>query len=93
MIYALKDPRTKKVKYVGCTFQWRIRRLRQHTSSTKLACLRHWLEELAGKNLEPIFVPLENAPRCTARIREAYWMHRYVKTILNKNKKLHWVTN
>ena len=92
MIYALIDPRNNEVKYIGSSMAWKKRRYRQHIGSTaKLACLQSWLEELRQADLTPQYQELEDAPRRITGLREAYWMHQHLATILNTNKKLHWI--
>jgi len=55
VIYALRDPRTKRVRYVGWTVDL-ARRVRVHLSRsrTEVTYKGHWLAELVSMGLEPI---------------------------------------
>lgn len=56
-IYALVDPRTNDVRYVGKTVEPE-RRHRRHCERPGNDGLRHWVWKLAGKGLAPTMVIL-----------------------------------
>ena len=73
-VYALVDPRTDKVRYIGCTTQSLDRRLRQHLGDQVASPRKYqWLAELRQANLEPLVVALEEAEDAPAE-RERYWI-------------------
>lgn len=57
-IYALDDPRTNEVRYIGRTSAPE-RRLSQHMSEKKNQRKRQWIDELKGHGLRPIMRILE----------------------------------
>jgi hypothetical protein len=69
-IYALLDPITKDIRYVGKTVQKLSVRLGAHISATRMAPLRNkrrlhvqlWIAPLLEANLKPIIVELELVP-------------------------------
>ncbi len=62
-VYALKDPRSGEVRYVGVTFRGRQRRLTEHLSKAKLGGATHrdcWLRSLSANSIEPTYETLES---------------------------------
>jgi hypothetical protein len=54
-IYALRDPRNKAVRYVGCTSADPSKRLQAHASSSwEFGPKRYWVDELRAEGLKPI---------------------------------------
>jgi hypothetical protein len=74
-IYALKDPRTDKIRYVGKTNQSLKARISAHFMD-KCKCLRiQWMGELKSLGLRPVFIILESLESETPwQDREIYWI-------------------
>lgn len=79
-VYALKDPRTDKIHYIGCTLDVH-RRFNDHVRNKEgNANKRAWIEELKILGLSPILLILEDElkePECF--IREAHWIQQYAE--------------
>jgi len=77
-IYALIDPRTNEVKYIGKTIDPK-KRFYQHISERLL--YKHykakWIQNLHDQNLRPIFKVLEICPLENYEKREAYHISLY----------------
>lgn len=75
-IYALIDPRTSQIRYVGMTQQHPEARLTQHLklhSGTRVK--NAWLRELQALSVKPVVVSLEyTEDEDIARNRESYWL-------------------
>jgi hypothetical protein len=59
-IYVLVDPRTRRVRYVGCTARSLKDRLYGHLASSTRA-LERWFRELAAHGLRPIIRAIGHA--------------------------------
>lgn len=57
-VYALKDPRTKRIRYVGHTAFTIQRRYRQHLAARSRTPVSQWIAELAKLRLAPILTTL-----------------------------------
>lgn len=83
-IYALKDPRTKKVRYVGATSTSLHKRLTQHLYSIDREDQNspnvQWLRELSALGLQPtierVDSVLSESPIAASRMEQA-WMNFY----------------
>src|SRR5262245_9119157 len=79
-IYALIDPRTSEIRYVGVT-QHPQYRFQEHLTSaahdTPRDAREAWLRELRLAGLKPYLRILEKAPPGEANIRETWWI-RYL---------------
>lgn len=78
-IYALVDPRTKEVRYVGKTSQPLQIRLNQHWN-TRTHRNNHkecWLRNLEKEKLKPFIRVLEECPEDLWQEREIYWMTQF----------------
>lgn len=75
-IYALLDPNTNIIRYVGQTIQSLDMRLKQHIrQSSKLKNhLGYWLKNI---NLNPCIQELESCEYTLLNIRELYWINYY----------------
>lgn len=77
-IYSLVDPRTDKVRYVGCTTdvadRFNIHIL--HCRRVDSACTR-WLVELLDLQLLPKLQLLEEGSGAGFMLREAYWIQQF----------------
>lgn len=88
-IYALKDPETFEVKYIGQTSLTLYRRLTRHVSEAlthkKSSPKKEWIKSLIFKELCPIIELLEisDSPNKT----EEYWINKYKETIFNIEEK------
>lgn len=81
-IYALLDPRTGEVRYIGKTYRSKQRRLRQHIndsrsgrSNTHAAC---WVRSLLNEGLEPVAKTIEVVTE-NWEDRERYWIRYFRK--------------
>jgi hypothetical protein len=50
-----------------------------------------WLSELAREHLAPQLVEFESCLTPRSSLREAYWIHQYLDTTLNTQKKLSFI--
>lgn len=78
-IYALRDPRTKEIRYVGKTIdvESRIRSHRWEKQSSKLHTYKiNWLRTLKS---EPIFDVLQQVPYSKWEKAERYWIAKLRK--------------
>ena len=78
VIYALIDPMTREIRYVGKTSKQIIVRLKKHMNAAKHnngSHLFHWLRDLDSKGLTPATKILEEVKRGDDwRERERYWI-------------------
>lgn len=75
-IYALLDPRTERVRYVGKSENL-TRRLREHLADTSPCHRVHWLRQLSELNLLPTLVVLEQCSELNWQLRERDWIAFY----------------
>lgn len=74
-VYALVDPRTKAIHYIGQTIQTTLKRYREHwVSYAPNSRVSDWFKELRSLNLEPEMRILEEAASCDLKTRERYWI-------------------
>jgi predicted GIY-YIG superfamily endonuclease len=87
-VYALIDPRSRKVRYVGCSHDIQ-KRLKQHCTNPAYR-LYKWIRELASYGMVPKLKKLEEfSSKHEAYKQERYWINVYEKRghlPLNKNK-------
>jgi hypothetical protein len=78
-IYALTDPRTGEIRYVGKTVDLKKRQNFHNCPSMhqKGSCRRAWVMELRELGLRPKLVSLEECSEDTWQERERYWIKRY----------------
>ncbi len=79
-IYALIDPRTDEVMYIGCSNNPE-KRLIAHLQKSQL---KHrtskrvvWIKELLFLELKPVLQVLEEVDETNAKDREVYWINYY----------------
>ena len=73
-IYALTDPRTGRIRYIGRTVNL-TQRKQNHFSNIHSRSLQAWYKRLAPRR--PILTVLEVCPRAEMIAREYVWIHRY----------------
>jgi len=74
-IYALADPRTLRIRYVGLTSNHPVERLTQHWGDASGDERGQWIAELKSISGKPIVIALEYAPGPQeARERERHWI-------------------
>lgn len=82
-IYALVDPITKEIKYVGCTTQSLKKRLSHHSrffnykNGTKSDKKMKWCEDLFKQNLKPEIFELDRCSEADKIILENYWIAQF----------------
>lgn len=86
-IYALKDPNTLDIKYVGQTSLSLYRRLTRHVSESltkkEFSEKREWIKGLIKEELCPLIELLEVTDN--PNDRERYWINKYRDTIFNND--------
>jgi len=78
-IYALIDPRTKEIRYIGKSNNPEYR-LKQHLKRDVILCDNHrtrWIRQLLLEKLQPILVILEKVPSSEWQIHEKKWIKKY----------------
>lgn len=79
-IYALRDPQTNKIRYIGRSFDIQDR-YRQHLSPSNFNNKTSWIFELRKMGLFPILEIIEQIPRTLALSsiteREKFWIKHY----------------
>lgn len=88
-IYALKEPNTDIIKYVGITKKDLKKRLYSHLHTHTSKSLDDWFNYLKSKNLTPEIILLEEFEGEENNKKEVFYMNKYKDTILNKNFKIH----
>lgn len=79
-IYALKDPRTDQIRYVGRARNVE-RRHREHCYyGSPNRKMRQWIVELSNQGLLPVVQVLEVTTDSEARAREHYWLTECSRT-------------
>lgn len=75
-IYALVDPRTDEVRYIGKTTDF-VRRLRRHRTEQGRTPRHYWLASLRAQGLEPQGIVLEVVQESQWDEREQHWIRHY----------------
>ena len=75
-IYALIDPRTNYIRYIGSTTNPLVR-YNSHLSDVKNYSKSEWIEELKKMSIKPMMKILEIVPKELAAQRENYWIAYY----------------
>jgi hypothetical protein len=80
-VYALKDPRTNEVRYVGSTIQAPYRRFQKHIviaeKGVNTTHKYNWIRELLRAGLRPELAVLETTTSALIYEREQYWIAWY----------------
>jgi predicted GIY-YIG superfamily endonuclease len=77
-IYALKDPNTGKIRYVGQTADLR-QRLAGHISQRSNQAMQPWIEALRREGQRPILIVLEEVLVLNADDRERWWFEQLTR--------------
>lgn len=91
-IYALKDPNTNEIRYIGQTKKDIHIRLKNHITEAKgkreKNKKKNWLKSLLKKEQFPVIIVLEACSQDSLNEREVYWINYYsTKTnLLNMTK-------
>ena len=78
-VYALVDPRTDAIRYVGKSHQRDKSRLREHIKSPTNAYTEEWIGELLAAGRTPIMRILEDCDTNTVFEREAFWIRHLLE--------------
>lgn len=74
-IYALIDPRTGRIRYVGKTVDLK-KRLKAHLRANEKGPKDRWIRRLQEKDLEPKVEVLEKCAESKWEAREKYWIKK-----------------
>ena len=94
-VYALADPLTGEIRYIGVTKTTPSRRLNRHLAIAKNgraqsmpAKLREWIIGLKSSGYTPVVVLLQQVPHAEAQQTETAWIRFYQDTtkLLNSQK-------
>jgi hypothetical protein len=78
IIYALVDPRSGEVRYIGLSRRSTVERLRSHLSAARNSASTYchfWLTSLLNSDLKPLLVVVEETDNPT--VREQFWIRHY----------------
>ncbi len=75
-IYALCDPQTGDVKYIGSAFE-AAKRYRGHLSTNASKKVKEWVASLKERGLRPELKVLETVPTRQATAREHHWVMQF----------------
>jgi hypothetical protein len=88
-VYALKDPRTNEVRYVGSTLQEPHRRLQKHVlvaaNAIDTTHKDNWIRELLDAGLRPELAVLETTTNAHVYECEQQWIAHYRVDALASN--------
>lgn len=78
-IYALVDPRTQQVRYIGqtCDIKKRYNNINAPSHSSKSIALNEWVKSIKSSGLKPIMVILQETTQDIAGALEQEWMIRF----------------
>ena len=78
-IYALQDPITKEVRYIGKTKNLKMRfhnhMNKRHNEKTHK---RNWIESLKSKKLKPIMLIIDEVNNDSWKFWEKYWINQFI---------------
>ena len=78
-IYALQDPITKEVRYIGKTKNPKMRFYnhmnKRHNEKTHK---RNWIESLKSKKLKPIMIIIDEVNNDSWQFWEKYWINQFI---------------
>lgn len=82
LIYALVDPHTEEVRYIGITNDMTNRFMNHLRAAGSRTLKGAWLEDLQNEGLQPLVKTLEEVKvlktqRNLAEERERYWIHKF----------------
>lgn len=94
-VYALSDPRTNEVHYVGCTVLLRDRMLVHMTGKNKSnPIMQAWIDELKSLGMRPKATILDKTESWRAApVRERWWIQFYLREgapLANKRDATRW---
>lgn len=79
IVYVLRDPRDRRIRYVGWTSKPQARRLREHVYDARrgLQCHRaKWIRVLLALGLAPTIYVIERGAGDAWQVRERHWIAR-----------------
>ncbi len=79
VIYALIDPLTNDVRYIGKTHNELYKRLSGHYKDKRKTYKTHWIASLKDKGLKPSIIIIEECTLENWEKREKYWIDYYRK--------------
>ena len=87
-IYALVDPTTHQVRYVGHTHKHPEARLHEHLSASQpIGYVHEWIRSLAPEQPTIIILQELEGTESDAIRTETKWIKRFRRTILNRNTR------
>jgi hypothetical protein len=83
-VYALQDPTSKRIRYIGATIFDLSRRLKGHYTNASNPEKMNWLEELSRAGMQPNVIVLEE-------VETEYHTRPFYQTTLAKREKF-WIS-
>ena len=76
-VYALVDPETGAVRYIGRSNKPQVR-YNHHMTGMYSRQKRKWIDDLATRGLRPTLTILEECEAAQVEERETYWLYHYI---------------
>lgn len=87
VIYALLEPFTGTIRYIGATSRWPFERYMEHLQAAvgvgRPTCTTAWVQELMARGLTPEMRLLEAVEEALAGEREGWHIQQHRTTVLN----------